>query len=101
MTSCLRWHYDRSVNYKATGDNYGRLHVGASGDDAHGFAPADNQTVSQRVVRAVRHQLLKAFLEHEINEREARRIDRHRSESNLSPNKQMSSFDFSAVPRVF
>lgn len=46
------------------------------------------------------HRLLEALLEHEINEREARRIDRHRNESNLSPDKRLSSFDFTAVPSV-
>ena len=46
------------------------------------------------------HRLLEALLEHEINEREARRINRHRVESNLSPDKRLSSFDFSAVPSV-
>src|SRR5450830_982778 len=46
------------------------------------------------------HRLLEALLEHEINEREARRIDRHRSESTLSPDKRLSSFDFTAVPSV-
>lgn len=46
------------------------------------------------------HRLLEALLEHEINERESRRLDRHRAESNLSPDKRLSSFDFSAVPSV-
>jgi len=46
------------------------------------------------------HRLLEALLEHEINEREARRIDRYRNESSLSPDKRLSSFDFSAVPRA-
>src|SRR5450756_2061682 len=46
------------------------------------------------------HRFLEALLEHEINEREARRINRHRVESNLSPDKRLSSFDFSAVPSV-
>jgi len=46
------------------------------------------------------HRLLEALLEHEINEREARRIDRHRIESGLSPAKRLSSFDFAAVPSV-
>jgi DNA replication protein DnaC len=46
------------------------------------------------------HRLLEALLEHEINEREARRIDRHRNESGLSPGKRLSSFDFTAVPSV-
>lgn len=46
------------------------------------------------------HRLLEALLEHEINERETRRIDRHRNESGLSPDKRLSSFDFAAVPSV-
>ena len=46
------------------------------------------------------HRLLEALLEHEINEREARRIDRHRAESGLSPDKRLSGFDFAAVPSV-
>ena len=44
--------------------------------------------------------LLEALFEHEINEREVRRIDRHRTESDLSPDKRLSSFDFTAVPSV-
>ena len=46
------------------------------------------------------HRFFEALLEHEINEREARRIDRHRNESCLSPDKRLSSFDFAAVPSV-
>ena len=46
------------------------------------------------------HRLLEALLEHELAEREARRIDRHRAESCLSPDKRLSSFDFAAVPSV-
>jgi DNA replication protein DnaC len=46
------------------------------------------------------HRLLEALLEHEIAEREARRIDRHRTESCLSPDKRLSGFDFAAVPSV-
>ena len=46
------------------------------------------------------HRLLEALLEHEIAEREARRIDRHRVESCLGPDKRLSSFDFAAVPSV-
>jgi DNA replication protein DnaC len=46
------------------------------------------------------HRLLEALLEHEIAEREARRIDRHRAESCLSPDKRLSGFDFTAVPNV-
>lgn len=44
--------------------------------------------------------LLEAVLEHEVAERESRRIDRHRAESQLSPDKRLSSFDFAAVPSV-
>lgn len=43
---------------------------------------------------------LAALCEHEINERETRRIDRHRGESMLPPDKRLSSFDFNAVPKL-
>jgi len=46
------------------------------------------------------HRLLEALFEHEIAEREARRIDRHRAESGLGPDKRLSNFDFAAVPSV-
>lgn len=46
------------------------------------------------------HRLLEALLEHELAERETRRLDRHRAESGLSPDKRLSSFDFAAVPGV-
>jgi DNA replication protein DnaC len=46
------------------------------------------------------HRLLESLLEHEMAERETRRIERHRSESNLSPDKRLSSFEFAAVPCV-
>jgi DNA replication protein DnaC len=46
------------------------------------------------------HRLLEALLEHELAERETRRIDRHRAESCLQPDKRLSSFDFAAVPSV-
>ncbi|MCU0940517.1 MAG: IS21-like element helper ATPase IstB [Burkholderiaceae bacterium] len=44
--------------------------------------------------------LLEALLEHELGEREIRRLDRHRAESGLSPDKRLSNFDFAAVPSV-
>jgi DNA replication protein DnaC len=44
--------------------------------------------------------LLESLLEQELAEREARRFDRHRTASCLSPDKRLSSFDFSAVPAV-
>lgn len=44
--------------------------------------------------------LLEALVEHELAEREMRRIDRHRAEANLGPDKRLSNFDFSAVPSV-
>lgn len=43
---------------------------------------------------------LAALCEHEMAERETRRIDRHRAESGLPPDKRLSSFDFAAVPTV-
>jgi len=46
------------------------------------------------------HRFLEALLEHEINERERRRMDRHRHDSGLGPDKRLSSFDFCAVPSV-
>jgi DNA replication protein DnaC len=46
------------------------------------------------------HQILEILLEHEMAERETRRIDRPRAESGLSPDKRLSSFDFAAVPTV-
>jgi DNA replication protein DnaC len=46
------------------------------------------------------HRLVEALMEHEMAEREARRLDRHRAESALSPDKRLSSFDFAAVPSV-
>ena len=46
------------------------------------------------------HRLLEALVEHELTERETRRIERHRAESCLSPDKRLSSFDFAAVPGV-
>jgi DNA replication protein DnaC len=44
--------------------------------------------------------LLEALFDHEMNEREVRRIERHRIESGLSPDKRLSGFDFAAVPSV-
>lgn len=44
------------------------------------------------------HRLVEALLEHEFAERETRRLDRHRAESGLSPDKRLSNFDFAAVP---
>ena len=46
------------------------------------------------------NRLLEALFEHEMNERDVRRIERHRAESALTPDKRLSSFDFSAVPSV-
>lgn len=45
-------------------------------------------------------QLLERLLEQEMNEREVRRFERHRSASGLNPDKRLSSFDFAAVPTV-
>ena len=46
------------------------------------------------------HRLLEALVEHEMSERVTRRIERHRAEACLSPDKRLSSFDFAAVPGV-
>ena len=43
---------------------------------------------------------LAALCEHEMHERETRRIDRHRAESALPPDKRLSAFDFAAVQTV-
>ena len=44
--------------------------------------------------------LLEALCEHEMAERESRRIERHRAEANLSADKRLSNFDFAVVPNV-
>jgi DNA replication protein DnaC len=44
--------------------------------------------------------LLEALLEHEMAQREVRRITRHRQDSALPPDKLLSSFEFAAVPSV-
>ena len=44
--------------------------------------------------------LLEALFEHEIAQREVRRIARQRVDSQLPPEKLLSSFDFAAVPSV-
>ncbi len=46
------------------------------------------------------HRLVEALMENEMAERDARRLERHRAESALSPDKRLSSFDFAAVPSV-
>ena len=43
---------------------------------------------------------LSALMEHELAERETRRLERHRVESQLLPGKLLSNFDFTAVPTV-
>lgn len=43
---------------------------------------------------------LAAVMEHELAERETRRLERHRLESQLLPGKLLSSFDFTMVPTV-
>jgi DNA replication protein DnaC len=44
--------------------------------------------------------LLSVLFEHEMAERETRRLMRHRAESALPPDKSLDSFDFTAVPSV-
>ena len=43
---------------------------------------------------------LAAVMKHELAERETRRLERHRLESQLLPGKLLSSFDFTTVPTV-
>jgi DNA replication protein DnaC len=43
---------------------------------------------------------LATLVEHELAERVTRRIERHRLESRLPPEKTLATFDFSAVPKV-
>lgn len=43
---------------------------------------------------------LTSLLEHEVAERAKRRIERHRSESQLDPAKTLASFDFAEVPML-
>lgn len=44
--------------------------------------------------------LLSILFEHELAEREARRLARHRLEANLAPDKTLANFDFAQVPTV-
>jgi DNA replication protein DnaC len=44
--------------------------------------------------------LLSVLFEHEMAERETRRLARHRAESDLPPDKSLDSFDFAAVPSL-
>src|SRR6202161_1323804 len=44
--------------------------------------------------------LLAALAEHEIAERDRRRIERHLLEARLLPGKTLDSFDFDAVPMI-
>jgi DNA replication protein DnaC len=46
------------------------------------------------------HRLLEALLEHEMAQREVRRIARQRHDSALPPEKVLSAFEFAAVPSV-
>src|SRR4051794_41910805 len=43
---------------------------------------------------------LSAIAEHELAERDRRRIERHLAEARLSPGKTLDSFDFEAVPML-
>jgi DNA replication protein DnaC len=45
-------------------------------------------------------QFLGALLEHELAERSKRRLERHRTESHLDPDKTLACFDFSVVPML-
>jgi DNA replication protein DnaC len=54
---------------------------------------------SDREGWTARH-LLEQLLEHEMSERDIRRIERHRAESALNPDKRLSTFDFTVVPTI-
>ena len=43
---------------------------------------------------------LSVVMEHELAERETRRLERHRIESQLLPGKMLLNFDFTSVPTV-
>ena len=60
------------------------------------------QTVAQTANREgwPAERFLSTVLEMEIAEREIRRTERHRGESQLPPGKLCSNFDFAAVPSV-
>src|SRR3954452_11395698 len=44
--------------------------------------------------------ILAALAEHELAERDRRRIERHLAEARLPPGKTLASFDFEAVPML-
>ena len=44
--------------------------------------------------------LLSALLEHELAERDRRRIERHLAQARLLPGKTLETFDFTAVPML-
>ncbi|MEX1061132.1 MAG: ATP-binding protein, partial [Methyloceanibacter sp.] len=44
--------------------------------------------------------LLAALIEHELAERDTRRMERHLSEARLPPGKTLDGFDFNSVPMV-
>jgi DNA replication protein DnaC len=54
---------------------------------------------SDRESWPARH-LLERLFEYEMAEREVRRLERHRAQSCLNPDKRLSSFDFSVVPTI-
>ena len=67
--------------------------------------PTIKQLAAELCVQADREgwpgaRLLEALFEHEIAQREVRRIARQRADSQLPPEKLLSSFDFAAVPSV-
>src|SRR5690606_10812045 len=67
--------------------------------------PAVKQLAGELCAQADREgwpgaRLLEALLEHELAQRDVRRIARQRAESQLPPGKLLSSFEFAAVPAV-
>ena len=60
--------------------------------------PGFAQTADKEAWPAAR--FLAALAEHEVAERDRRRIERHRAEARLLPGKTIDNFDFTAVPMI-
>ncbi len=64
----------------------------------HRLWPAFAERADQEGWPAAR--FLASLVEHELAERVTRRIERHRLESRLPPEKTLATFDFAAIPKV-
>ena len=74
--------------------------------DVHGTAAADDEAIVAEFQRTGRYRgwpaarLLCALAEHELAERDRRRIQRHLSDARLLPGKSLNNFEFPAVPML-